>query len=305
MTESSAFTLSGLKVGWIGTGVMGLSMAKRLQKESVSLFIHNRTKEKTKTLLKEGATWIERPCDLIEKVDIIFMMVGLPEDVESCVFGKHGFLKSNEMLSGKIVVDMTTSSPSLAMKVGEALQEKGALSLDAPVSGGDIGAVNGTLSIMVGGDKSGFHKLKNFWEVLGKTVVYHGSYGLGQHAKMVNQTLIATNMIGVSEALLYAHKAGMDPWKVLESVESGAAASWSLSQLGRRILNKDFSPGFYVDHFIKDMGIALEEAKRMNLSLPGLSLAHQLYIALRAQGGGQMGTQALYKALERVNNILS
>ena len=305
MTGSSVLTLSGSKVGWIGTGVMGLSMATRLQEESVNLFIHNRTKEKAKDLLEKGAVWIERPSQLIKEVDIIFMMVGLPEDVQSCVFGEVGFLKSEEDLSGKVVVDMTTSSPSLASKVGEFLGKRGILSLDAPVSGGDIGAVNGTLSIMVGGDETGFHKLKNFWEVLGKTVVYHGSHGLGQHAKMVNQTLIATNMIGVSEALLYAHKAGMDPWKVLDSVESGAAASWSLSQLGRRILKRDFSPGFYVEHFIKDMGIALEEAKRMNLSLPGLSLAHQLYLALKAQGGAKLGTQALYRALERINNIPS
>ncbi|MEC7182612.1 MAG: NAD(P)-dependent oxidoreductase [Bdellovibrionota bacterium] len=305
MTESSALTLSGLNVGWIGTGVMGLSMAKRLQKERVNLFVHNRTKEKARDLLNEGAVWVDRPCDLIEKVNIVFMMVGLPEDVHSCIFGENGFLQSEKELSGKVVVDMTTSSPSLALKVGEMLGQRGALSLDAPVSGGDIGAVNGTLSIMVGGDEAAFQKLRYFWEILGKTIVYHGSYGLGQHAKMVNQTLIATNMIGVSEALLYAYKVGMDPWKVLESVESGAAASWSLSQLGRRILKKDFTPGFYVDHFIKDMGIALEEAKKMDLGLPGLSLAHQLYLALKDQGGGQLGTQALYKALERINNISS
>ena len=287
------------KVGWIGTGVMGHSMAMRLLKKNIPLVVHNRSKSKTKELIKEGALWAESPSEVAKQADVIFQMVGLPDDVEECTLGEKGVLEG--ISEGKIFVDMTTSSPSLAQKIGEAFKAKKVLTLDAPVSGGDIGAREGTLSIMVGGDEKAFQSLEKFWDILGKTVVYQGLHGAGQHTKMVNQVLIATNMIGVCEGLLYAYRSGMDPWKVLESVESGAAASWSLSQLGRRVLDKNFEPGFYVEHFIKDMGLALDEAKKMNLSLPGLALAHQLYIALKAQGGGKKGTQALFLALSELS----
>ena len=287
------------KVGWIGTGVMGHSMAMRLLKKNIPLVVHNRSESKTKELIKEGALWAESPCEVAKQTDVIFQMVGLPEDVEQCTLGEKGVLEG--ISEGKIFVDMTTSSPSLAQKIGEAFKAKKALTLDAPVSGGDIGAREGTLSIMVGGDEKAFQSLEKFWNILGKTVVYQGPHGAGQHTKMVNQILIATNMIGVCEGILYAYRSGMDPWKVLESVESGAASSWSLSQLGRRVLDKNFEPGFYVEHFIKDMGLALDEAKKMNLCLPGLALAHQLYIALKAQGGGKKGTQALFLALSELS----
>ena len=204
---------------------------------------------------------------------------------------------------GMILVDMTTSDPSLAIEIAQAAAARGVSSIDAPVSGGDVGAKEARLSIMIGGDRQAVEALRPCWEAMGRTIVYQGGPGAGQHTKMVNQVLIASNMIGVCEALLYGYKAGLDLNTVMESVASGAAGSWSLSNLGPRIIAGHFEPGFFVEHFIKDMGIALAEAERMGLSLPGLALANQLYIALRSQGHGRDGTHSLMLALASLSGI--
>ncbi|RMG35696.1 MAG: NAD(P)-dependent oxidoreductase, partial [Planctomycetota bacterium] len=289
------------RIGWIGTGVMGASMARNLMKAGFSVTVFNRTKAKAEPLLAEGAQWADSPEEVARRSDATFSIVGFPEDVREVILGERGALKG--AAPGSFIVDMTTSEPSLAVEIHQAARAKGVHALDAPVSGGDVGARNATLSIMVGGDRDAFEALMPCWQAMGKTIVYQGGPGSGQHTKMVNQTLIATNMIGVCEALLYGYKAGLDLPTVMKSVAGGAAGSWSLSNLGPRIIDNNFDPGFFVEHFIKDMGIALQEAKRMRLALPGLALAHQLYIALQAQGHGRDGTHALQLALARLSGI--
>ena len=289
------------RIGWIGTGVMGSSMCGHLIKAGFSATVYNRTKEKASSLLEQGAVWADTPKAIAEASDVIFTIVGFPNDVESVILGDEGVLAGCK--SGNVIVDMTTSRPALAIQIAEAAQEKGVTSIDAPVSGGDVGAKEARLSIMIGGDKATVDALTPCWEAMGKKIVHQGGPGAGQHTKMVNQILIASNMVGVCEALLYGYKAGLDLPTVLESVSSGAAGSWSLSNLAPRIIDDNFDPGFFVEHFIKDMGIALEEAKRMNLSVPGLALAHQLYMALSAQGHGRDGTHALQLALAQLSGI--
>jgi 3-hydroxyisobutyrate dehydrogenase len=282
-----------MKAGFIGTGVMGRSMALHLIKECKELHVFTRTKEKAQDLLDLGANWSPSPADLAASVDIVFTIVGYPEDVEEIYFGKDGILEHGK--AGLVAVDMTTSKPSLAKRIFEAGKSKGIHTLDAPVSGGDTGAKNGTLSIMAGGERAIFDKAKPLLETFGENIRYHGEAGSGQHTKMANQIAIATNMIGVCEALVYARKAGLDLEDVLRTISGGAAGSWSLSNLAPRMIQGNYEPGFYVKHFIKDMGIALEEAERMDLSLPGLSLAIDLYKELRSKGGENEGTQALIK----------
>lgn len=278
---------------------MGLSMAGRILDQGFRLVVFNRTREKAEPLLEKGAAWAGSPFEVAQQADILFTMVGYPADVEEVYFAENGIL--NGVAPGKLIVDMTTTSPSLARRIYQAAKEKGCYAIDAPVSGGDVGAKNGTLSIMTGGDKKPFEALKPLFQILGKNIVYHGKAGSGKHAKMCNQIVIAGTMIGVCESLIYAYRAGLDPETMLASVSKGAAACWTLDNLAPRIVKKNFDPGFYVDHFVKDMGIALEEAGRMNLSLPGLALVHQLYIALQAQGGGKKGTHALMLALEKMS----
>ena len=288
-------------IGWIGTGVMGRSMCGHLIDRGFSVTVYNRTKEKAQPLLDKGAAWADSPADVARASDVVFTIVGFPEDVRQVVLGQQGVLSAAK--AGDILVDMTTSEPSLAVEIAERGREKDVHAVDAPVSGGDVGAREARLSIMIGGEKEVVDALQPCWEAMGKTIVYQGGPGAGQHTKMVNQILIATNMIGVCEALLYGYKAGLDLETVMKSVASGAAGSWSLSNLGPRIIANNFDPGFFVEHFIKDMGIALAESKRMGLAMPGLALAHQLYIALKAQGHGRDGTQALELALARLSNI--
>ncbi|MFP6669957.1 MAG: NAD(P)-dependent oxidoreductase [Pirellulaceae bacterium] len=288
-------------IGWIGTGVMGSSMCGHLMTAGFSATVYNRSREKADELVAQGAQWADSPRAVAEQSDIIFTIVGFPADVRTVVLGEDGCLAGGE--AGNILVDMTTSEPSLAVEIAEAAEAKGMHSVDAPVSGGDVGAKEARLSIMIGGDKEVVDALQPCWEAMGKTIVHQGGPGAGQHTKMVNQTLIATNMIGVCEALLYGHQAGLDLPTVMESVASGAAGSWSLSNLGTRIIDNNFDPGFFVEHFIKDMGIALDEAKRMGLSLPGLALAHQLYLALQAQGHGRDGTHALELSLAQMAGV--
>ncbi|MBL8796061.1 MAG: NAD(P)-dependent oxidoreductase [Planctomycetia bacterium] len=289
------------RIGWIGTGVMGNSMCGHLIKAGYQATVSTRTKEKAKALLDAGAAWADTPKAVAEKSDVIFAIVGFPSDVREVFLGKEGALAGSK--PGSSLVDMTTSQPTLAVEIYEAAKAKGVASLDAPVSGGDVGAKNAALSIMVGGDEADFEAVKPLFECMGKTIVRQGPAGSGQHTKAVNQILVAASMIGVCESLLYATKAGLDPTTVLQSVGGGAAASWSLNNLGPRIIAGNFEPGFFVEHFIKDMGIALDEARRMKIALPGLALVSQLYNAVHAQGYGRKGTQALFLALEQMAGI--
>jgi 3-hydroxyisobutyrate dehydrogenase len=291
----------GTRLGWIGTGVMGKSMCSHLITAGFPMAIHTRTRDKAEELLARGASWADTPRDVAQNADVIFSIVGFPDDVRACMLGENGALAGSK--PGNVLVDMTTSQPSLAIEIAEEAARKGVVSIDAPVSGGDVGAREARLSIMIGGDHDTVISLKPCWEAMGKTWVLQGGPGAGQHTKMVNQTLIASNMIGVCEALLYAHRAGLDLPTVMESVASGAAGSWSLSNLGPRIIAGNFDPGFFVEHFIKDMGIALDEAKRMGLALPGLALAEQLYISVKSVGWGKRGTHALELALARMSGV--
>ena len=283
------------RIGWIGTGVMGASMVSHLIDAGFQATVYSRTRDKAEPVLAMGAEWADSPKAVAEASDVIFAIVGFPSDVREVMLGEDGALAGSK--PGNVLVDMTTSEPSLAIEIHEAARAQDVHSVDAPVSGGDVGAKNGTLSIMIGGDDEVVQALQPCWDAMGGTIVHQGGAGAGQHTKMVNQILIATNMIGVCEALLYGQKAGLDLPTVLESVGGGAAASWSLSNLGPRIMDNNFDPGFFVEHFIKDMGIALSEGKTLGLSLPGLALSHQLYLALQAQGHGRDGTHALELSL--------
>jgi len=289
------------KVGWIGAGVMGSSMAGHLVKAGFAVTLYSRTKSKAEPLLAQGAKWADTPRAVGAACDVVFSIVGFPSDVREILLGPEGALAGSK--TGNVLVDMTTSEPMLAVEIAETAKKKGVSSVDAPVSGGDVGAKNATLSIMVGGEKQVVEALAPCFNAMGKTIVYQGGPGAGQHTKMVNQILIATNMIGVCEALLYGYKAGLDLPTVMQSVGSGAAGSWSLANLGPRIMNDNFDPGFFVEHFLKDMGIALAEARRMGLALPGLALAHQLYVAVKAQGYGRNGTHALELALAQLSGV--
>ena len=289
------------RIGWIGTGVMGRSMCGHLINAGFSATVYNRTRQKAAKLLAAGARWADGPKAVAEASDVVFAIVGYPADVRSVFLGEGGVLAGCR--PGNVVVDMTTSEPSLAVEIAAAAAQIGVHSIDAPVSGGDVGAREARLSIMLGGDQEAVEALQPCWQAMGKTIVHQGGPGSGQHTKMVNQILIATGMIGVCEGLLYAYKAGLDLETVMQSVASGAAGSWSLSNLGPRIIAGNFDPGFFVEHFIKDMGIALEESKRTGLSMPGLALAHQLYLALKAQGHARDGTHALHLALAAMSNV--
>jgi len=289
---------SPTRIGWIGTGVMGEPLCAHLLRAGFSLTIHSRTKAKAERLLQQGAQWAETVSDIARTADVVFTMVGFPQDVRSIYLSKQNLL--SEAKAGQVFIDLTTSEPSLAREIADRAREYGAVALDAPVSGGDVGAKQGTLSIMVGGDPSAFDALNPIFRTFGKIVVHHGSAGSGQHAKLCNQITIAGTMIGVCEALLYARHAGLDGEKLLESISQGAAGCWALNHLAPKMLQRDFAPGFFVEHFIKDMGVALAEANRMGLLLPGLAVVHKLYQAVQAHGQGRSGTQALLLALEHL-----
>lgn len=280
-------------IGLIGTGVMGKSMARNLISAGYRLNIYTRTKEKAEELIALGATWQNSPAAVAGSSQIVITMVGYPKDVEEVYLGQEGLISHAQ--PGTYLIDMTTSSPRLAKKIYEEAKVKQIYALDAPVSGGDIGAREARLTIMVGGEPEAFEAVKPVLSVMGKNIILQGPAGAGQHTKMCNQIAIATNMIGVCEAIAYASKAGLDPRAVLKSIEAGAAGSWSLSNLGPRMIAGDFAPGFYVKHFIKDMTIALESAKEMGLLTPGLELAKNLYEQLAKTGESESGTQALIK----------
>jgi 3-hydroxyisobutyrate dehydrogenase len=263
--------------------------------------VYNRSRAKVKPLLDKGAVEASSPREVAEVSDVIFSIVGFPHDVRAVTLGTEGSLAGAR--PGAVLVDMTTSEPALAREIFEAAGAKGVHAVDAPVSGGDVGAREARLSIMIGGEPEVVTALNPLFQAMGKTIVHQGPAGAGQHTKMVNQVLIATNMIGVCEALLYGYRAGLDLNRVMQSVASGAAGSWSLSNLGTRMIAGNFDPGFFVEHFLKDMGIALAESRRMKLALPGLALAEQLYRAVEAQGHGRKGTHALLLALARLSDI--
>lgn len=290
------------RIGWIGTGVMGLSMCNHVLTKGYKVKIYSRTKAKAQPLLDSGATWAESSRAVADQSDAIFTMVGFPEDVREVYLGESGILTTAK--PGSIVIDMTTTSPSLTQEIHSAAASKSVHAVDAPVSGGDVGARHGTLSIMVGGNKDVIEAIKPLLETMGKQIVHQGGPGAGQHAKMCNQIIIAGTMIGVCESLLYGYKAGLDLKTMLRSVSSGAASCWTLDNMAPRILRRNFDPGFFVEHFIKDMSIALDEAERLGLALPGLALVHQLYLAVKAQGHGKLGTQALMLALEQLANTV-
>lgn len=289
------------KIGFIGTGVMGRSMLGHLMNAGFEATVYTRTKERADELVAKGAKWADSPKAVAEASDVVFAIVGFPADVREVFLGENGALAGSK--EGNVLVDMTTSEPSLAVEIYETAKASGVHAVDAPVSGGDVGAQNAALSIMIGGDADVVSALQPCWDAMGKTVVHQGPAGSGQHTKMVNQTLIAAGMVAVCEGLLYGYKAGLDLETVMKSVSSGAAGSWSLSNLGTRMIAGNFDPGFFVEHFIKDMGIALSEARKMNLCLPGLALAEQLYKSVQAKGWGRNGTHALMLALAEMSAV--
>jgi 3-hydroxyisobutyrate dehydrogenase len=295
------FTPDRTRLGWIGTGVMGASMCGRLMDAGYKVTVFNRTQAKAEPLVARGAGWADSSHYLAAASDVVFSIVGFPADVREAILGPNGALAGCR--PGSVLVDMTTSQPALAEEIAQAATERGVKALDAPVSGGDVGARGGTLSIMVGGDRDAFEALEPCWQTMGAKWVWHGGPGAGQHAKLVNQTLIGGNMVGVCEALLYAHRAGLNLESVMESVSSGAAGSWSLSNLAPRMIRGDFAPGFMIDHFLKDLGIILDEARRMELKLPGVELAQRLYDIAKAEGYGKNGTHALMLALAKLNGV--
>lgn len=289
-------TGSPTRIGWIGTGIMGASMCGHLMAAGHPATIFTRTRARAEPLLARGASWADTPRAVAAVSDMIFTMVGYPADVREVVLGPDGVLAG--AARGTVLVDMSTSEPALAREIAAAARARGVATLDAPVSGGDVGAREARLSIMAGGDADTFARVQPLFELMGKTIVHQGPSGAGQHTKMVNQILVATGIIGVCEALVYARKAGLDVPTVLQSVAGGAAGSWSLSNYVPRIERGDLEPGFMIEHFVKDMGIALAETRHMNLSLPGLELAERLYARLRDQGHGRKGIQALVLALD-------
>ena len=289
------------KIGWIGTGIMGKSMCRRLIEAGYEVALFTRTRRKAEELIDAGATWCGSPRAVAERSDCTFTIVGYPRDVREVVLGENGVLSGAR--SGSVIVDMTTSQPQLAEEIAAAASAKGVAALDAPVSGGDVGARDGTLAIMCGGEGAAYDSVLPLFQCMGENIELLGGPGRGQHAKMCNQILVAAGIVGTVESLLYAYKSGMNAEQVIRIVGSGAAGSWAINNLGPRIAARDFAPGFMIKHFIKDMAIALDEAERMELSLPGLALTQEFYKAASAQGLGELGTHGLYMVLARLNGI--
>ncbi|WP_080146158.1 NAD(P)-dependent oxidoreductase [Marinilactibacillus piezotolerans] len=280
-------------IGFIGTGVMGASIVKHLLSSGYKVNVYNRTKSKTDELVDLGAVWKETPKSVAEASELIFTMVGFPEDVKEVYYGENGIF--NGVQPDSILVDLTTSKPSLAEEIYQTAKEKGVSSLDAPVSGGDLGARNGTVTTMVGGDEAAFEKVKPVFMTFSGTLELQGPAGSGQHTKMANQIMIAGTMTGLTELLVYAKAAGLNLEKVLKTVGGGSAANWSLQNYGPRILKEDYSAGFFVKHYIKDLGIALAEAEKLGIHLPATENAKRLYDQLKEDGHADDGTQALIK----------
>jgi 3-hydroxyisobutyrate dehydrogenase len=290
-----------IRIGWIGTGVMGLSMCGHLQAKGYPTTIYSRTKSRAQSLIDKGAAWADTPAAVAAASDVIFTIVGLPSDVREVYFGTKGILSAGR--KGAITVDMTTTEPSLSREIYETAKAKGISAIDAPVSGGDVGAKAATLSIMVGGDKDAVEKVMPLFQSMGKNIVHQGGAGNGQHTKMCNQIVLAGTIIGVCESLLYGYKAGLDLETMLGSVSKGAAQCWILDNLAPKMVKRNFDPGFFVEHFEKDLGIVLDESKRMGIAMPGLALVRQFYVALKAQGHGRLGYHALLLTLEQLSAV--
>ncbi len=288
-------------IGWIGTGLMGNPMVGHLLKAGYKVIVNNRTKSKAQNLIDMGCEWFETPAEIAANSDVIVTIIGFPKDVEECYFGEQGIFKT--IKPGSLLIDMTTTTPSLAVRIFEEGQKHNVECIDAPVSGGQVGAINGVLSIMIGGNKEAVESALPIFQAFGKNMVYQGSAGKGQHTKMCNQITIAGTLIGVCEGLIYGLKAGLDLNTMLESITKGAAGCWSLDILAPKVVKGDFSPGFSIDNFVKDINIALQEAEAMRLSLPGLALVKQLYVSVQAMGKGSWGNQALYLALEKLADM--
>ena len=284
---------NNVKIGFIGTGVMGASMASNILKGGYEVLVYNRTKEKAMDLVKNGAKWMDSIAELSSVSDVIITIVGYPKDVEEVYLSENGIIDNAK--ENSYIIDMTTSKPSLAKKIYKVASAKNIYALDAPVSGGDVGAKNGTLSIMVGGDPNAFNDLKPIFELMGENIVLQGSAGSGQHTKLSNQIAIAGSIMGVCEALAYAKKSGLNIENVLKSIGSGGAASWQLSAYAPRIINGDYATGFYIKNFVKDLGIAIEEVNTIGLETPTINLCKSLYDKLISQGKENLGTQALYQ----------
>lgn len=291
-------------VGFVGTGVMGAAMAGHLMDAGFELRVHNRTREKADALVGRGAVYCSTAAETAKDADAVITMVGFPSDVEQCYLAPGGLVDS--AVPGTVLVDMTTSSPGLAVRIARAAASRGVYALDAPVSGGDVGARNATLTIMAGGDAAAFERASVLFEALGTSVALHGGPGAGQHCKMANQIAIASSMLGLAECLAYARAAGLDPGRVIATLSGGSAQTWTLSNYGPRVLAGDFAPGFYVKHFVKDLRIALAEAESMRIALPGLDTARRLYELLAGAGGSELGTQAIWllyaDAVERASH---
>jgi len=290
-------TIQGTKIGFIGTGVMGSSMAGHLMKAGAKLSVYNRTKAKADAVLAAGAVWADTPADAARGARIVITMVGYPADVEALYLGPQGILAAAD--PGTVFIDTTTSDPALAARIAAAAAEKGLKALDAPVSGGDLGARNATLTIMVGGDEAAYERVKPFLDLMGKTVIRQGGPGAGQHTKMANQIAIASTLMGSIEAILYAESAGLEPLRVLESIGGGSAQSWQLVNMVPRMLKGDFEPGFYTKHFLKDLRIALNSAIAMGINLPALAMAEGFFARMSDEGFAEKGTQALYLMYKR------
>ena len=286
------------KVGWIGTGVMGMPMCGHLLSAGYAVSVTSRTRSKANALIQQGASWCETAAQVAAQADIVFTTVGRPEEVREVYFGEQGVFAG--LQAGAIVVDMGTTPPSLTREISEHAILLGAQALDAPVSGGDVGASNASLTVMAGGEEAIVDKVRPLFECMAKTVAWMGEAGNGQHTKMANQLAVAGTMIGVCEALVYAARAGVELEKLVAVISKGAAGCWTLDNLAPRIIRGDDAPGFMVDHFVKDLGIALQESEQMGLTLPGLELANSLYKQLQAIGHGQSGTQALIHAIKKI-----
>ena len=284
---------STIKVGFIGTGVMGRAMAGHLQAAGYALRIFNRTRAKASELLRGGAVWCDTPAVVAVGCDVVITIVGFPKDVSEVYLGEEGLVAHAR--PGTVLIDMTTSSPDLAKQIATAAEARGVMALDAPVTGGDKGAREATLTILVGGDAAAFARVRPLLELLGKKIVHLGMAGAGQHAKLANQIAIAGTIQGVCEALAYAQRMGLDTARLLEAIDSGAAGSWQLRNVGPKMLAHDFAPGFFVKHFVKDMTLALEAARQAGLELPALQLALARYAELAASGGAELGTQGIFR----------
>lgn len=286
-----------MKIGFIGVGVMGGPMVLNLMKKGFDVSIYTRTKSKAEGVIAAGAHWCDTIADCAAGRDVVITIVGYPKDVEEVYFSENGILNSAD--KGTVLIDMTTTSPRLSERIYAAAKEKGMTALDAPVSGGDVGAQKGTLAIMVGGDRDAFDKVHDVFAAMGTNIRYQGGAGCGQHTKMANQIAISGCVAAVCEAIAYAKRCGLDPQDMFDAISTGAAGSWQLTNNGQKIINGDYAPGFYVKHFIKDMNIALDEAQARDLDLTVLHMVRDKYDELAAQGGADEGTQALIKVIDK------